>query len=361
MKTMKINSIMLEITDRCNLNCSHCMNRPDSKKQETSLDKIDELFKRFSQHDVEKIYLTGGEPMLHKSIYDIVRLCKKYDTFSFVITTNGLLLTEELMRIIEDQGNVTLQFSVDGVSKETYEFLRGENTYERFISKLKIWDQSSLRQGLARTCVTKKNFREIPEIYRFCLEHRLFPSFTFVGQLGNSVQNWPKLELNVAQKIWCIDMINRLNDQYQLNVSTPEAPATCNFTLNAGIISLLIRADGRVAPCQYFYDDSLGNIYQDQIEDIFCSPWIEEHCKLAEIRKNKLLASPKCRSCKIRAGCGLGCMGLANNLGDIMGYDGLCDLRIKTTICYSNRLIEPNSNTQRSNAIRAIELEERIV
>lgn len=358
---MKINSIMLEITDKCNLNCSHCMNRPDSKKLETSLDKIDGLFRKFLQHDVEKIYLTGGEPLIHKSIYDIVRLCKKYNTFSFVITTNGLLLTDELMRIIEDQGNVTIQFSVDGVTKESYEFLRGENTYERFVSKLKIWDQSSLRQGLARTCVTKRNFHEIPEIYRFCLEHKLFPSFTFVGCLGNSVPNWQQLELNVAQKIWCINTINRLNDQYKLNVTTPEAPATCNFTLNSGINSLLIRVDGRVAPCQYFYDDSLGNIYQNKIEDIFNSPWIEEHCKLAEVRKNKLLNSSQCKSCKIRAGCGLGCMGLANNLGNIMGYDGLCDFRIKTTICYSNRLITKNSNIQKVNAVRSIELENCIV
>ena len=60
MKTMKIQSIMLEITDRCNLNCTHCMNRPDSKKIETSLDKIDGLLERFLQHDVEKIYLSGN-------------------------------------------------------------------------------------------------------------------------------------------------------------------------------------------------------------------------------------------------------------------------------------------------------------
>ena len=226
---------------------------------------------------------------------------------------------------------------------------------------LKIWDNSSLRQGLARTCVTKKNFKEIPAIYRFCLEHRLFPSFTFVGRLGNSVINWQQLELNVAQKIWCIDIINKLNDQYRLNVSPPEAPATCNFTLHTGVSSLLIRVDGRVAPCQYFYDDSLGNIYKDEIEDIFHSAWIDEHCELAARRKKELLNSSRCKSCKIRAGCGLGCMGLANNLGDVMGYDGLCDFRIKTTICYSNRLITANSNTQRSNANKAIELEDCII
>lgn len=101
--------------------------------------------------------------------------------------------------------------------------------------------------------------------------------------------NWQQLELNVAQKIWCIDIINKLNDQYRLNVSPPEAPATCNFTLHTGVSSLLIRVDGRVAPCQYFYDDSLGNIYKDEIEDIFHSAWIDEHCELAARRKKRIV------------------------------------------------------------------------
>ena len=352
---------MLEITDYCNLNCSHCMNRPDAKKIETSPERIDKLLSRFSMHDVGKIYLSGGEPLIHKSIKNIIYLCGKYDNLSFVITTNGLLLTNDLMNDIESHENITLQFSIDGTNKETYEFLRGKDTYATFISKLKIWDSSSLRQGLARTCVTRNNYKEIPDIYLFCLEHKLFPSFTFVGRLGNSISKWDMLELNVAQKIWCINVINKLNSRYNLNVSTPEAPATCNFTLNTGIYSLLIRADGRVAPCQFFYDDSLGNIFEDEIEDIFNSPWIKEHCKLGAERAKKLMNNQKCKTCKIRAGCGLGCMGMANNLGDIFGYDGLCDFRVKTTICYSNRLIAENKNEQRSNSVQAMLLEECIL
>lgn len=357
---MKINTIMLEITDICNLNCRHCMNKLDSKKIETSVDRIEELLAKLSKHDIGKIYLSGGEPLVHNSISDIISLCEKYNKFEFIITTNGLLLTEKILKDIESKENVTIQFSVDGVSKETYEFIRGDNTFELFISKIKMWDESSISQGLARTCITKENFKEIPKIYHFCIEHRLYPSFTLVGYLGNSVTNWLQLELNVAQKIWCIDTINKLNDKYKLNVQPPEAPATCNFTLGTGINSLLIRADGRVAPCQYFYDDSLGNIYENEIEDIFNSPWISEHCKIAYQRKIRLLNSSQCRNCKIKDGCGYGCMGIANNLGDIFGYDGMCDFRIKTTICYSNKLIAINKNQQKSNAVKALELEECI-
>ena len=108
----------------------------------------------------------------------------------------------------------------------------------------------------------------------------------------------------------------------------------------------------KVAPCQYFYDDSIGNIFEDEIPDIFNSPWIKEHCKIAQHRKQILEKSPKCISCKIKDGCNFGCIGIANDLGNIMSYDGLCDLRIITTLCYSNRIIELNEVSQKTNVVQ---------
>lgn len=178
------------------------------------------------------------------------------------------------------------------------------------------------------------------------MNHRLLPSFIFLSHLGNGKKNWDDLELNLAQKMWCFDAINKLNNKLNINISTPEAPASCNLTENSGISSLIIRADGRVAPCQYFYDDSLGNIFEDEISEILESEWIEEHCKIAQKRKEILENSPKCKSCKIKDGCHFGCLGVASDRGDIMSYDGLCDLRVMATICYSNHLIAMNDNSK---------------
>lgn len=349
---MKIKTVMLEITDRCNLQCAHCMNRPDYIGIETSTDKIKTLYDKFVQHDAEKIYLSGGEPLMHHSIREIINLSKSYPTMKFIITTNGLLLSSELMTLIDSVDNATLQFSIDGVSAESYEALRGRDTYKTFTEKIRIWDEGTRKQGLARTCLNRYNYKELPLIYKYCLDHRLYPSFIFISSLGNGKKNWDKLELNLSQKIWCINEINKLNNRLKINVPPPEAPATCNFTENTGVGSLLIRADGRVVPCQYFYDDSLGNIYEDDIPDILNSSWIKEYCELAQRRKEILEQSPKCKTCKINNGCNFGCIGMANNLGDVMSYDGLCEFRIMTTICYSNRLIAMNDDSQKSNVVR---------
>ena len=350
---MKIKTVLLEITDKCNLSCTHCMNRPDQKGIETSFDKIEKLFYRLDDFFVEKIYISGGEPLMHSEIDKIIKLCTEFPKIMFVVTTNGLLLNENILRLMNQYENIIVQFSVDGISKKTYEMIRGKDTFEIFQEKISLWNSLTERYGLGRTCLNRLNYKELPEIYAFCIRYNLHPSFIFVSSLGHGKKNWKSLELNLAQKIWCIDVINKLNVKYGCNVLPPEAPATCNFTENMGVGSLLVRADGRVAPCQFFYDESLGNIFEDDVMDIISNdnPWTKKHREMAQKRKQMLENSLRCKSCKIKEGCNFGCMGLADSQGNIMSYDGLCDFRVMTAVCYSKRLITLNNDVSKKNVI----------
>lgn len=352
MKTpKKLKTVMIEITDRCNLHCRHCMNRPDCMDIEMSLAEYSLVMNKIGEYGVEKVFISGGEPLLHSNISDIINMCELYPDVIFVITTNGLLLSENTMRDIEKRDNLTLQFSIDGISKFAYESIRGDNTFDVFIDKIRIWKSSKIKQGLARTCINKHNVKEIAQIYTFCLQNRLIPSFLFVDALGNGKSNWEELDTSLAEKIGCIGEINRLNNKYNYSVTPPEAPATCNFTEGDGVCSLLVRSGGRVAPCQFFYDDSIGNIFTDSIHEILTHRWLEDHKKISAKRKEFLSKTPRCQGCKIKDGCNFGCVGKANELGNIMSYDGLCELRTLTTICYSNQLITYSDNVRKINAI----------
>lgn len=353
---MKLKTVLLEITDKCNLNCRHCMNRPDEIGIETSVEQIDKLLVKFEKYETEKVFISGGEPLVHKSICEIINLCSKYPLISFVITTNGLLLSNEIIMLAEKIPNLLFQFSIDGISSNSFDAIRGNGSYDLFQKKITLWKSLSIKRALGRTCLNKYNYKELPLIYKFCVDHNIFPSFLFISMLGNGLKNWSELELNLGEKIWCINEINRLNNEFGLNITPPEAPASCNFTEGAGVSSLLIRADGRVAPCQYFYNESIGNIFEDEICDILNNPWIENIKKIAEQRKETLKLSEQCQNCKIKEGCNYGCIGMANDMGNIMLYDGLCSLRIMTTLCYSNRLIIMNQTAIKSNSIKALDI-----
>lgn len=153
------------------------------------------------------------------------------------------------------------------------------------------------------------NYQDIENIYKYCVYHKLFPSFVFVDALGNGKDNWEELQLSLAQKIFCISTINKLNNIYKLPVSPPEAPVTCNFTEGSGICSFLVRANGNVAPCQFFYSCSVGNIYTDEICDILGHEFIVNTIEIAKKRQRELSSTFKCQHCKIRSACNFGCVG----------------------------------------------------
>ena len=346
-----LESVVFEITDKCNLNCRHCLNRPDCENIETEYEKIEYVVEKVATYGTKKVYFSGGEPLLHKDLFRIISLCDRYKDIEFIITTNGLLLTEEIISAVKQRSNLLLQFSIDGVKQDTYEYTRGNGTFELFKQKMQLWDKSEIPRGLARTCLNKHNYRDLENIYTYCISHKLMPSFLYVDAIGNGKDNWDELELSLAEKIWCINTINRLNNKYVLPIAPPESPITCNFTEGFGICSLLIRADGRVAPCQFFYHSSVGNIFLDEITDILGHKNLEQYIEIAQKRKDLLSKTEKCKKCKIRDGCSFGCIGRANELGNIMSYDGLCEHRVVTTLCYGNQIIAANKYAQRPNTI----------
>ena len=90
------------------------------------------------------------------------------------------------------------------------------------------------------------------------------PSFLFAHQMGNAAENWDILSLSMANKLKILNDINKLNKEYNLTISPPEAVGSCNFTENAEVKALLVKYTGDVAPCQFFYEDNIG-IYSIKI------------------------------------------------------------------------------------------------
>ncbi len=74
----KLKTVMIEITDKCNLNCRHCMNRQNFSNIEISLEQYTFILHKICEYGVEKIFISGGEPLLHNNIVDITE-CRKRD------------------------------------------------------------------------------------------------------------------------------------------------------------------------------------------------------------------------------------------------------------------------------------------
>ena len=95
----KINYLRVSVTDRCDLRCVYCMKEKMNflpKSDVLSLEEIERLCDNFIDLGVEKIRLTGGEPLVRKDIIHVIKNLNK-KKFSknlkeITLTTNGTLL-----------------------------------------------------------------------------------------------------------------------------------------------------------------------------------------------------------------------------------------------------------------------------
>ncbi|MEM3420881.1 MAG: GTP 3',8-cyclase MoaA [Candidatus Hadarchaeum sp.] len=107
-----VNGLRISVTENCNFNCFYCHREgcPESSR-EMSPDEIGSIVKIASELGVEKIKITGGEPLLRDDIVDIVAASAKPGIREISMTTNGALLSERAHELAEaglDRVNISL-------------------------------------------------------------------------------------------------------------------------------------------------------------------------------------------------------------------------------------------------------------
>src|SRR5918994_3432246 len=96
-----INDLRISVTDRCNFRCSYCMPLDEyewiDKKEILTFEEITRLARLFVQFGVQKIRLTGGEPLVRQDLPVLVKKLSALDGLEdLCLTTNGALLAEKI-------------------------------------------------------------------------------------------------------------------------------------------------------------------------------------------------------------------------------------------------------------------------
>jgi cyclic pyranopterin phosphate synthase len=127
-----LRDLRISVTDRCNFRCSYCMPREVFDKDyaflpQTSLlsfEEITRLAKVFVAHGVEKIRLTGGEPLLRKHLEVLIEMLAKLQTpqgkpLDITLTTNASLLAKKAQSL-KDAGLQRVTVSLDALDDATF-------------------------------------------------------------------------------------------------------------------------------------------------------------------------------------------------------------------------------------------------
>lgn len=123
----KINYLRISVTDLCNLRCRYCMPEEGipklSHKDILSVEEIEAIAKAFVNLGINKIRLTGGEPLVRGGILDIVEKIGNLDGVKdFAITTNGVLL-KKYAQELKNRGLKRVNISLDTLKEEKYKYI----------------------------------------------------------------------------------------------------------------------------------------------------------------------------------------------------------------------------------------------
>jgi cyclic pyranopterin phosphate synthase len=128
----RLHDLRISVTDRCNFRCSYCMPRSVFDKDYAflpqssllSFEEITRLVRILIEHGVEKVRLTGGEPLLRKDIERLIAMLASLQTRSglpldLTLTTNGSLLARKA-GALRDAGLRRITVSLDALDDATF-------------------------------------------------------------------------------------------------------------------------------------------------------------------------------------------------------------------------------------------------
>ena len=134
------NYLRISLTHRCNLRCFYCM--PDENDQqfvnETLMTavEIEAIAKIFCQNGVNKIRLTGGEPLVRKDAADIILRLSKLPA-AITLTTNAVRV-HEFIEVFKTAGVKTLNVSLDTLQEDKFKFITRRDHYKQVVQNIEL-------------------------------------------------------------------------------------------------------------------------------------------------------------------------------------------------------------------------------
>jgi len=130
-----LRSLRLSVTDRCNLRCKYCMPEQDyvwlPREDVLPYEEMATLTSYFTDLGVDRVRLTGGEPLLRRNLPELIRLLlQNRRVTEIALTTNGILLAEQAEALYE-AGLQRVTISLDTLRPERFRQLTRRDEYAR--------------------------------------------------------------------------------------------------------------------------------------------------------------------------------------------------------------------------------------
>jgi len=168
------NNLRISVTDRCNLRCTYCM--PEEvvflpRRELLSFEEITRFVETVVPLGIDKVRLTGGEPLLRKELHKLIRMLTALPGLRDIsLTTNGLLLAEQAQQLY-DVGLRRLNISLDTLDPLHFRQLTRRDGLDKVLTGIEVARKVGFRP-IKINMVAIRGFAEqdLVPLARFCRE-----------------------------------------------------------------------------------------------------------------------------------------------------------------------------------------------
>lgn len=305
--------LYFELTNQCNLYCRHC----GSECTITNTEFLDVDLIRATLESVAKEYkpsdimicLTGGEPMLHPGVYDVIYYARKLG-FSVGMTTNGTLINRISAMQLVQSGLDTIAVSLDGMETAHDSFRNVRGCFFKAMRGVRHLISAGIDPQIL-TVVHKGNLHQLHEMYRMLLKMNIYSwRLVNIEPIGRAAMQ-PEILLNAAEIKGLFEFIREKRFDQSNNM---EVTYGCShfvtfdfereirdyyFQCGAGTFVASIMANGDIGACldiERRKDLIQGNVRRDDFIDIWEN-------RFTQFRSDRTVKSESCRVCEFRSVC----------------------------------------------------------
>lgn len=261
----RLKYLRISVTDRCNFRCKYCMPNNNFEMMECAdiLRYEDILFASevFASLGVNRIRITGGEPLVRKGLCQFLDKLTKIDNIQEVmLTTNGALL-KKYADDLYNAGVKRLNISLDSLIPEKNKYITGVDKTDEILAGIKKAAETGFAPIKVNSVIIRDfNDDEIVSFAELSAKYNIICRFIEFMPIGNS-ENWSEKNIVYGDEI-----IKRLKDfePKEMPRDKNSGPAV-NYKLNnGGIVGIItpiskhfcsecdklrITADGKIRPC----------------------------------------------------------------------------------------------------------------
>lgn len=312
--------MIIEITNRCNLNCSYCHSYPNvGGELALSDERLLKLFEECKENQFKSVIITGGEPLLSKRVFFAAKVAKSYG-LKTDLCTNGTILNEQLLEQIKkyyDGVTVTL----DTIDPEVYTLMKGcsKEQFHHVIGHMKSLIAAGMKVGTT-IVLTKQNVNCIKDtleymseigvnkvsllrLYNFTSQYNDFVipySDDTIRNIKSAVEQFP--DMDIRFKGW----------DFSAHTCPPCTAGKYLFSIEHG---------GHLLPCILLRENSSDcNLSNVSLQEAMQSKTIED-------MKHQMKNMPEC-DCVYDKHCGKGCPATAYGYGKQIVADVRCNQKV---------------------------------